>query len=51
MRHLYDHHPDLWKKLLKLQELPNKVTELFNHKMRFDEIDARFRYADLGNTA
>ena len=46
LRHLYDHHPDLWKRLLKLQTLPEKVTERFTRELRFDEIDATFRMED-----
>lgn len=46
LRHLYDHHPDLWDRLLELQRLPNKATELFNRDFRFDEIDAQFRLED-----
>lgn len=46
LRHLYDHHPDLWGRLLALQRLPNKATEKFNRDFRFDEIDAGFRMDD-----
>lgn len=46
LRHLYDHHPDLWGRLLALQRLPNKATEKFNRGFRFDEIDAGFRMDD-----
>lgn len=46
LRHLYDHHPDLWGHLLELQALPEKATELFTRKLRFDEIDAAFRMDD-----
>lgn len=46
MRHLYDHHKDLWQKLLELQNVPNKASELFNRKQRFDEIDSIFRMED-----
>lgn len=46
LRHLYDHHPDLWSRLLALQALPNKATELFNRTERFCDIDARFRMDD-----
>lgn len=44
MRHLYDYHPDLWDSLLELQRRPNKTTEKFDRRRRFDEIDAEFRY-------
>ena len=46
LRHLYDHHPELWQRLLALQNLPDKVTEKFDRDQRFDEIDEEFRYAD-----
>lgn len=46
LRHLYDHHPDLWARLLACQQAENKVTELFNRNERFDEIDAEFRRQD-----
>lgn len=46
LRHLYDHHPDLWAKMLALERLPNKATELFNRTERFSDIDAEFRYED-----
>ena len=43
LRHLYDHHPDLWARMLELQALPGKVSEKFNRTMTFSEIDAGFR--------
>lgn len=46
LRHLYDHHPDLWARLLQCQAAPNKATELFNRDYRFDEIDALFQFED-----
>lgn len=46
LRHLYDHHPDLWARLLQCQAAPNKATELFNREYRFDEIDALFKFED-----
>ena len=48
LRHLYDHHPDLWGQMLELQALPGKVTEKFNRTQRFDHIDAIFRQEDSG---
>jgi 3'-phosphoadenosine 5'-phosphosulfate sulfotransferase (PAPS reductase)/FAD synthetase len=50
LRHLYDHHKDLWGMLLQLQKLPNKASELFNRKLRFDEIDAIFKMDDAQMT-
>lgn len=46
LRHLYDYHKDLWNKMLKLQQMPNKASELFNRTMRFDEIDNNFKFDD-----
>lgn len=46
LRHLYDYHPDLWARMLELQELPGKVSEKFNRTERFSDIDARFRAED-----
>lgn len=43
LRHLYDHHPNLWAKMLELQALPGKVSEKFNRAETFSDIDARFR--------
>lgn len=46
LRHLYDHHPELWQRLLTLQSLPDKVTEKFDRDQRFDEIDEEFHFDD-----
>lgn len=46
LRHLYDHHPDLWMRLLECQRAPNKATEKFNRNYQIDEIDTRFRFED-----
>lgn len=46
LRHLYDHHPELWGRMLELQALPGKVTEKFNRTQRFSDIDAMFRQED-----
>lgn len=43
LRHLYEYHPDLWNRLLELQKVPNKATELFNRTQTFAEIDKHFR--------
>lgn len=43
LRHLYDHHPDLWARMLELQAIPNKTTEKFNRSQRFSDIDKLFR--------
>ena len=47
LRHLYDHHPELWARMLELQALPGKVSEKFNRTQRFFDIDAAFRREDL----
>lgn len=43
LRHLYDYHPELWRRMLDLQALPGKVSEKFNRTMTFGDIDAIFR--------
>lgn len=50
LRHLYDHHKDLWSKMLELQAQPNKVTELFNRTMTFSQIDEIFKMDDAQMT-
>ena len=49
LRHLYDHHPELWARMRELQALPGKVTEKFNRTQRFSDIDAMFREEDQEN--
>ena len=46
LRHLYDHHPDLWARMLELQAIPGKTTEKFNRTQKFSDIDALFRQED-----
>lgn len=46
LRYLYQHHPELWNKMLELQNVPEKVSEKFNRTMRFSDIDAIFRRED-----
>ena len=46
LRHLRDYHPDLWKRMLQLQTVPNKATERFNRSSTFAEIDERFYWED-----
>ena len=46
LRHLYDHHPELWAEMLELQALPGKVSEKFNRRETFYDLDARFRMED-----
>lgn len=50
LRHLYDHHKDLWAKMLELQALPNKASELFNRTLKFSDIDHNFRMDDAQMT-
>lgn len=51
LRHLYDHHPDLWARMLELQAMPGKVSEKFNRSQRFSDIDAMFRKEDAAQAA
>lgn len=46
LRHLYDHHPDLWREMLALQALPNKVTDKFDRDFKFSDYDLLFRNED-----
>ena len=46
LRHLYDHHPDLWERMLALQAIPGKATEQFNRTQTFADIDRLFRLED-----
>lgn len=46
LRHLYDHHKDLWELMLTLQAVPNKATELFNRTQKFSDIDNDFQMQD-----
>lgn len=46
LRHLYDHHPDLWREMLALQALPNKATEKFNRELRFSDYDMARRICE-----
>ena len=46
LRHLYDHHPDLWGRMMALQAIPGKTTEKFNRTQKFSDIDAIFRQED-----
>lgn len=46
LRHLYDYHPELWRRMLELQALPDKVSEKFNRTMTVADIDAIFKQED-----
>lgn len=50
LRHLFDHHKDLWQQMLELQAMPNKCTEMFNRTQRFSDIDSKFRNDDAQMT-
>ena len=47
---MYDYHKDLWERMLELQALPNKVTEKFDRKRTFAEIDEKFKSDDAQMT-
>ena len=47
LRHLYDHHLDLWARMLALQAITGKTTEKFNRTQRFSDIDVIFRQEDM----
>ena len=49
LRHLYDHHPELWARMLELQAIPGKATEKFNRTQKFSDIDELFRKEDQEN--
>ena len=51
LRHLYDHHPDLWGRMMALQAIPGKTTEKFNRTQKFSDIDELFRKEDQENRA
>ena len=46
LRHLYDHHPELWARMPELQTIPRKVSEKFNRTQTFADIDEMFRRED-----
>ena len=46
LRHHYDHHPDLWARMLELQAIPGKATEKFNRTQKFSDINVLFRQED-----
>ena len=47
LRHLYDHHPELWDRMMALQAMPGKVPEKFNRTERFSDIDEQFHGEDM----
>ena len=52
LRHLYDSHKDLWKYLLNLEDVPNKVGNIWNTltKTRIHDKDEQFRLEDAQMT-
>ena len=47
LRHLYFTHPDLWNRLMELQEVPNKTSEYFSWTKTVRDLDRRFRMEGL----
>ena len=47
LRHLYDHHLDLWASMQALQAIPGKTTEKFKRTQPFSDIDVIFRQEDM----
>ena len=43
LRHVYDHHPNLWQKMLELQDVTGKTSECFSWGRTFRSFDERFR--------
>lgn len=43
LKHLYQHHPDLWLSLMLLQATPNKSTERWNRRETFFEVNERIK--------
>lgn len=39
--HIRKHYPPLWEELRKLDRVPNKVSDYFNKRYRFSELEAR----------
>lgn len=52
LRHLYDHHRDLWNKLLELEKIPNKIGYCWNTltKTSITQIDENFKWEDAQMT-
>lgn len=44
--HIRKHYPPLWEELRKLDRVPNKVSEYFNKRYRFSELEARMDLED-----
>ena len=52
LRHLYDNHKDLWEYLLNLEDVPNKVGNIWNTltKTSIHDKDEQFRLEDAQMT-
>ena len=52
LRHLYNHHRDLWNKLLELEKIPNKIDYCWNTltKTSITQIDENFKWEDAQMT-
>lgn len=46
LAHIRQHYPDLWAELRKFNEIPNKVSEKFNKRYTFNELEARLDRQD-----
>lgn len=46
-KHLRDHHPDLWCKLLDLEKTPGVVKKNYNREMTLSQMEANFAVDDL----
>lgn len=44
--HIRKHYPPLWEELRKLDKVPNKVSDYFNKRYRFSELEARMDLED-----
>ena len=42
LRHVYDYHPELWQRMLELQDVPGKTSECFSWGRTFRSFDERF---------
>lgn len=46
LAHIRRHYPPLWEELRKFNEIPNKVSEKFNKRYTFNELEARLDRQD-----
>ena len=45
-RHLRDHHPDLWNRMLELERTPGVVKKTYNYDLTLDNIERNFDTED-----